>query len=165
MGEELPLEELGSALGVGYSGALGKYVLGLVLRMAGGKCLADSTSHRSKLVFLRHGDSVLHDRTACCSLVPRWSPLNDWALRWRPRCGSIQWSLRMLSGPVLQLEGLVVVAQAGHGATINSEEFLKFQAEQEFAAQHVELYMRYLKRDSRSGDIAFDKEQRSSKLR
>jgi len=33
------------------------------------------------------------------------------------------------------------------------EEFLKFQAEQEqFAAQHVELYMRYLKRDSRSGD-------------
>ena len=59
----------------------------------------------------------------------------------------------------------MVVAQAGHGATINSEEFLKFQAEQEFAAQHVELYMRYLKRDSRSGDIAFDKEQRSSKLR
>ena len=31
----------------------------------------------------------------------------------------------------------------GGGATINSEEFLKFQAEQEqFAAQHIELYVR-----------------------
>jgi fatty acid synthase subunit alpha len=68
----------------------------------------------------------------------------------------------MLSGPAFpsQLEGLEVVAQ---GATINSEEFFKFQAEQEqFAAQHVELYMRYLKRDSRSGHIAFDKEKTNS---
>jgi len=46
---------------------------------------------------------------------------------------------------------------------INSEEFLKFQAEQEqFVAQHVELYMRYLKRDSCSGHIAFDKEKTNS---
>ena len=31
----------------------------------------------------------------------------------------------------------------GGGTTINSEEFLKFQAEQEqFAAQHIELYVR-----------------------
>ena len=50
-GEELPLEELGSALGVGYSGALGKYMLGLVLRMAEGECLADSTSHRSNFSY------------------------------------------------------------------------------------------------------------------
>ena len=49
------------------------------------------------------------------------------------------------------------------GATINSEEFHKFQADQEqFAAQHIDLYMRYLKRDSRSGDIAFDKEKANS---
>ena len=48
----------------------------------------------------------------------------------------------MLSGPAFLslLEGLVV-AQAGHGATINSEEFLKFQVEQVFTAQHVELYI------------------------
>jgi fatty acid synthase subunit beta len=45
-------------------------------------------------------------------------------------------------------------------ATINSKEFLKFQAEQEkFAAQNIELYMHYLKRDSRSGKILFDKEK------
>jgi fatty acid synthase subunit beta len=36
-GEELPLEELGSALSVGHSGALGKYTSGLVSRMIGGK--------------------------------------------------------------------------------------------------------------------------------
>ena len=48
------------------------------------------------------------------------------------------------------------------GATINSEEFLKFQAEQEFAAQHVELYMQYLKHDSRSGSITFNREKANS---
>jgi fatty acid synthase subunit beta len=52
---------------------------------------------------------------------------------------------------------------AGGGATINSEEFLKFQADQEkFAAQHIELYMRYLKHDSQSGEILFDKEKANS---
>jgi fatty acid synthase subunit alpha, fungi type len=46
---------------------------------------------------------------------------------------------------------------------INSEEFIKFQADQEqLAAQHIELYMRYLKQDSRSCHIAFDKEKANS---
>ena len=36
-GEESPLEELGSALGVGYSEVLGKYTSGPVSRMVGGK--------------------------------------------------------------------------------------------------------------------------------
>ena len=36
-GEELPLEELVSALGVGFSGSLGKYSTGLVSRLVGGK--------------------------------------------------------------------------------------------------------------------------------
>ena len=31
--------------------------------------------------------------------------------------------------------------------------------QQEFAAQHVELYMRYLGRDSRAGEVAFDQEK------
>jgi hypothetical protein len=30
------------------------------------------------------------------------------------------------------------------------------------AAQHIELYMQYLKQDSRSGDITFDKEKANS---
>ncbi|CCO34690.1 fatty acid synthase subunit alpha, fungi type [Rhizoctonia solani AG-1 IB] len=52
---------------------------------------------------------------------------------------------------------------AAGGAVMNSEEFLKFQAEQHlFAAQHVELYMRYLKRDSRSGARAYDEEKENA---
>jgi len=51
----------------------------------------------------------------------------------------------------------------GGGAVINSEEFLKFQSDQQnFAAQHVELYMRYLGRDSRAGEVAFDQEKATS---
>jgi fatty acid synthase subunit alpha len=36
-GEELPLDELGAALNVGYGGALGKHTSGLVARLVGGK--------------------------------------------------------------------------------------------------------------------------------
>jgi fatty acid synthase subunit alpha len=43
---------------------------------------------------------------------------------------------------------------------INSKEF---QADQEkFAAQHIELYMRSLGRDSRAGELAFDQEKANS---
>ena len=46
---------------------------------------------------------------------------------------------------------------------MNSEEFLKFQAEQyEFAHQQINLYSRYLKRDPRQGEILFDKEKAAS---
>jgi fatty acid synthase subunit alpha len=46
------------------------------------------------------------------------------------------------------------------GAVMNSEEFLKFQAEQhEFAHQQINLYSRYLKRDPRQGEILYDKEK------
>ena len=41
----------------------------------------------------------------------------------------------------------------GGGAAMNSEEILKFQAEQhQFAAQQIEPHSRYLKKDSRAGD-------------
>lgn len=40
---------------------------------------------------------------------------------------------------------------------MNSEEFLKFRDEQHrFAAQQVEIYMRYLEKDSRAGERAHD---------
>jgi fatty acid synthase subunit alpha len=53
-------------------------------------------------------------------------------------------------------------AGGSQGATMIIEDFLKFQAEQgQLAAQHIKLYMRYLKRDFYSGDITF-KEQADS---
>jgi len=49
------------------------------------------------------------------------------------------------------------------GAVMNSEEFLKFQAEQyEFAHQQINLYSRYLKCDPHQGKILFDKEKTTS---
>ena len=43
------------------------------------------------------------------------------------------------------------------GVIINSEEFLKFESDQsKFIQQHIELYMRYLKKDSRAGENSFD---------
>ena len=43
------------------------------------------------------------------------------------------------------------------GVIINGEEFLKFEGDQnKFIQQHIELYMRYLKKDSRAGKNSFD---------
>jgi fatty acid synthase subunit alpha, fungi type len=46
---------------------------------------------------------------------------------------------------------------------MNSEKFLKFQAEQhEFTHQQINLYSRYLMRDPRQGEILYDKEKTRS---
>ena len=56
-GEELPLEELGSALGSGFSGALGKYSTGLISRVIGGKkCLVVLIRRLSRAISARTGD-------------------------------------------------------------------------------------------------------------
>jgi len=51
----------------------------------------------------------------------------------------------------------------GGGAVMNSEEFLKFQAEQhQFATQQIELHSHCLKKDSRAGDLKYDAEKANS---
>ena len=70
------------------------------------------------------------------------------------------------SGISLSVGGAVGGGGSGsQGAVINSEKFLELQAEQEqLSSQHIELYIRlgYIKRDSRSGDIASDKGKANS---
>ncbi len=65
-GEELPLEELGAALGSGHSGNLGKYSTGLVSRAIGGKMpggfnISSAKAHLSKTrgLGLQRADAVL----------------------------------------------------------------------------------------------------------
>ena len=165
-GEELPLEELGSALGVGHSGSLGKYTSGLVSRMVGGKMpggfnITSIKGHLSKAWGLgpSRSDGVLLLGT---TMEP--------AKRLGSEPEGKAW-LDTVVAAYAQRSGISLLAAGagggsnggGTGATINSEEFLKFQAEQEqFAAQHIELYMRYLKRDSRAGDMAYDREKANS---
>ncbi|KAF7965824.1 hypothetical protein HWV62_41719, partial [Athelia sp. TMB] len=166
-GEELPLEELGSALSQGYSGSLGKYTSGLVSRMVGGKMpggfnASSIKAHLAKTWGLgpARADGVLLLAT---TLEP--------AKRLGNEAEAKAW-LDTVVAAYAQRAGISLSSGAaggagggggGGGAVINSEEFLKFQAEQEqFAAQNIELYMRYLKRDSRAGDIAYDKEKATS---
>ncbi|KAI0046589.1 fatty acid synthase [Auriscalpium vulgare] len=165
-GEELPLEELGSSLANGHSGSLGKYTSGLVSRVIGGKMpggfnLSAVKSHLAKTWGLgpSRADSVLLVGT---TMEP--------AKRLGSEAEAKTW-LDSVAAVYAQRAGITLSSGAAAGgagggaggAVINSEEFLKFQAEQEeFAAQHVELYMRYLKRDSRAGNILYDKEKANS---
>ncbi|EGN98830.1 hypothetical protein SERLA73DRAFT_168429 [Serpula lacrymans var. lacrymans S7.3] len=162
-GEELPLDELGSGLGVGHSGALGKYTSGLVSRLIGGKMPGGFNSsaikgHLSKTwgIGSSRADAVLllgttmepPKRLGSEGEGKAW--LDVVVAAYAQRAG-----ISLSSGGAGGAGG-----SAAAGATINSEEFLKFRADQEqFAAQHVELYMRYLNRDSRAGEIAYDKEK------
>jgi fatty acid synthase subunit beta len=163
-GEELPLEELGSALGVGYSGALGKYTSGLVSCMVGGKMpggfnITSIKGHLSKAWGLgpSRSDGVLLLTTTMEPAKRLGSEAE--AKAW---LDTVVTAYAQRSGISLSVGG----ATGGEGVLKEQRSTArnsKFQADQEqFAAQHIELYMRYLKRDSRSGDIAFDKEKANS---
>jgi fatty acid synthase subunit alpha, fungi type len=165
-GEELPLEELGTALGVGYSGCLGKYTSGLVSRLVGSKMpggfnVSAIKSYLSKAWGLGplRADAVLllgatmepPKRLGAEAEAKAW--LDSVVALYAQRTG-----ISLSSG---------VASGAGGGGTggavINSEEFLKFQVEQEqFARQQIELYMRYLKQDSRAGELKYDVEKASA---
>ena len=165
-GEELPLDELGSALSGGFSGTLGKYSTGAVSRLVGGKMPGGFNAtaiktHLSKTWGLGplRADAVLLLAT---TLEPP------------KRLGNEVEAKAWLDGVVgvyAQRSGINLSSGAsgggggggGGGAVINSEEFLKFQADQyKFAQQHIELYSRYLGRDSRAGEILADKERQSA---
>ncbi|EIN09976.1 fatty acid synthase [Punctularia strigosozonata HHB-11173 SS5] len=160
-GEELPLEELGSSL-TG-TGGLGKYTSGLVSRLVGGKMpggfnISAIKSYLSKSWGLgpSRADGVLllgttmepPKRLGSEAEGKAW--LDSVVAAYAQRSG-----ISLSSGAAAGAGG-----GGGGGAVINSEEFLKFQAEQEqFVGQQIELFMRYLKKDSRAGELAYDKEK------
>jgi malonyl CoA-acyl carrier protein transacylase len=165
-GEELPLEELGAALGSGHSGNLGKYSSSLVSRAIGGKMpggfnISSAKAHLSKTWGLgpQRADAVLLIAT---TMEP--------AKRLGSEAEGKAW-LDAAAQAYAQRVGISLSTGGGgggsagssSGAVMNSEEFLKFQAEQhEFAYQQINLYSRYLKRDPRQGEILYDKERASS---
>ncbi|KAF9490473.1 fatty acid synthetase alpha subunit [Pleurotus eryngii] len=165
-GEELPLEELGSALGSGHSGSLGKYTAGLVSRMVGGKMPGGFNASAIK-TYLSKSWGLGPSRSDAVLLLgttlepPKRLGSEPEAKTW---LDSVVSAYAQRAGISLSAPGTGGAGGAsGGGAVINSEEFIKFQADQEqFAAQQIELYMRYLKRDSRAGEIAFDTEKATS---
>ncbi|KAF6759889.1 fatty acid synthetase alpha subunit [Ephemerocybe angulata] len=136
-GEELPLEELAS--GLGSSGSLGKYSAGLISRT-------------------RQWQDARWIQRLCHQVPPKRLGSEAEAKAW----------LDAIVPTYAQRAGISLSSQSsgggggggGGGAVINSEEFLQFQADQQrFAQQQIEVYMRYLGRDSRAGEIAFDSEK------
>ncbi|KAI6024835.1 hypothetical protein BKA83DRAFT_685883 [Pisolithus microcarpus] len=125
--------------------ALGKYTSGLISRMIGGKMPGGFNASAIK--------TYLSKSWGLGSYPRRWTWLDTIVSLYAQRSG-----ITLTSGGAGG-----AAAGAGGGAVINSEEFLKFQADQnKFVAQQVELYMRYLNRDSRAGEIAYDKEKATS---
>jgi fatty acid synthase subunit alpha, fungi type len=164
--KELPLEELGSALGSGFSGALGKYTTGLISRLIGGKMPGGFNSSAIK-TYLNKSWGLGSSRSDSVLLLgttlepPKRLASEAKGKSWLDGVVSIY---AQRSGISLSVPGTGGASGGGGGgAVINSEEFLKFQSDQQkFAAQHVELYMRYLGRDSRAGEVAFDEEKATS---
>jgi fatty acid synthase subunit alpha len=160
-GEELPLDELGSSLGSGYSGQLGKHTTGLISRLIGGKMpggfnLTAIKGYLSKtwgLGPLRSDGVLLLGLTMD---PPKRLGSEAEAKTWLDSVTAVyarSAGISLSSGGTAGSGG-----GSGGGPVVNSEEFIKFQAAQhEFAKQQVELYMRYLDLDTRAGHRDIEK--------
>ena len=131
-GEELPVEELSTALGVGFSGNLGKCTTGFVSRLVGGKMPGGSDLSAIESYLLKgwglgpqRADGVLLGTAAN---VKAWL---DGVVTLYAQHSGITLSSTSSGGS----DG-----RGGGGGVMNSEEFLKFQAEQyQFAYQRIRL--------------------------
>ena len=155
-GEELPLSELGAALGQSYAGTLGKHTAGLVSRMIGSKMpggfgLSAAKAHLGKTWGLGPGriDAVL--------LV---GLTQEPAKRLGGEADAKTW-FDTVAQSYAQTAGISLSTGGGGGGgggggaagmMIDSEQLDKMQAGQDnFVSQQVEVLMRYLGRDSRTG--------------
>ncbi|KAG2075617.1 hypothetical protein BDR04DRAFT_1213126 [Suillus decipiens] len=139
-----PLEELGSALSIGHSGVLGKYTSDLVSHLISGKMPSGFNSPVIKTHLVKtwglgpsRTDGVLLLRTTTEPAKHLSSEAEGKA--WLDTVVTIY---AQHSGISLSSGGAGGASSSSRGgAIINSEEFLKFHAEQEqFATQHSELY-------------------------
>lgn len=165
-GEELPLDELGAAMNVGYAGTLGKHTSGLVSRMISGKMpggfnITAARGHISKT----WGLGPLRTDAALLLGITMEPP---------KRLGSEAEAKTWLDSVVAayaQQSGISLSSGGGGGgggaasggAVINSEEFVKFQADQEeFTSQQIDLLMRHIKKDGRAGERLYEQEKLNS---
>jgi fatty acid synthase subunit beta len=162
--EDLPLDELGSALGVGYS-ALGKHAMALTNRMVAGKFpggfnISAARAHLNKQWGLgpMRTDSALF--FGILSEPPKRLGSEAEA---KAFLDSLANSYASYSGISLAAPGAGGAAGGGGGgAVMNSEEFDAFVAKQEEHAQReIELLSRYLNKDPREGDKRADLEKAS----
>ncbi|KAL7423454.1 hypothetical protein Q5752_001034 [Cryptotrichosporon argae] len=166
-GEDLPLDELGAALSVGYA-SLGKHAMALTNRMVAGKFpggfnISAARAHLNKTWGLGplRADSALF-----------FGILSEPA----KRMGSEAEAKAFLDGiaqTYASYSGISLSSASagggggggGGGAVMNSEEFDKFVIKQEEQAEReIELLSRYLGRDPRAGEKKADLEKASAEV-
>lgn len=160
--EDLPLDELGAALGVGYAG-LGKHAMALTNRMIGGKFpggfnITAARSHLNK----QWGLGPLRSDSALFFGILSEPP---------KRLGSeaeAKAFLDALAQSYASYSGISLSTGSaggsggggGGGAVMNSEEFDAFVLKQaEHAQREIELLSRYLGKDHREGAKRADEEK------
>lgn len=165
--EDLPLDELGAALGVGYA-ALGKHAMALTNRMIGSKMpggfnISAARSHLNKQWGLGplRTDSALF--FGILSEPPKRLGSESEA---KGFLDALAQSYASYSGISLSTAGSGGGGGGGGGgAVMNSEEFDAFVAKQnEQAQREIELLSRYLGKDPRAGDMKAEAEKVCSPL-
>ncbi|KDN47732.1 hypothetical protein K437DRAFT_273590 [Tilletiaria anomala UBC 951] len=153
-GEELPVEELGAALNMGYSGTLGKYTSGLVSRLVGSKLpggfnLSSLKSHLNKAWGLgpSRTDGVL--LIAITQEPAKRLGSEPEAKAW---LDSLVQAYASTAGISLNQGGSGGGGGGGGGAAISSEELDKLRAqEHEHARRQIQILQRYLGEDGKAG--------------
>lgn len=152
-GEELPLEELGAALNIGYSGTLGKHTMGLVTKlinskMPGGFNLTSLKSHLQKVWGLGPGrtDGVL---LVCITQEPAKRLGSE--LEAKAFLDSVVAAYASQAGISLsQGGGGSGSGGSGGGTNISSEELEKIQGRHNaHALRQIETLERFLGKDRR----------------
>lgn len=160
--EEMPMEELGSAFQSSYNGKLGKHTNGLISRLMGSKMpggfgMSAVKNHLSKSWGL--GPARI-EGVLLTAVTMEPSKRLGGESEAKSFLDSVVHSYAQRSGITLSQTGVAAGSGGGTGvggATINSEEFEKFQTRQDFfVSQQVEVLMRYLNKDSRDGHRLHD---------
>ena len=163
--EDLPLDELGAALNVGYSG-LGKHAMALTNRMAaskfpGGFNISAARGYLNK----QYGLGPLRTDSALFFGILSEPPKRLGSeVDAKAFLDALAKSYASYSGISLSTGGAGggAAGGGGGGAVMNSEEFDKFVSKQEEHVQReIELLSRYLGKDPRAGDKRADTEKAS----
>lgn len=164
-GEDLPLDELGAALGVGYVG-LGKHAMALTNRMVaskfpGGFNITAARTHLNKQWGL---GPLRTDAALFFGILSEPAKRLGSEAEAKAFLDQLAQSYASYSGISLSAPGSGGGGGGGGagGAVMNSEEFDAFVLKQEVHAQReIELLSRYLAKDVRAGEKKADKEKAS----
>jgi len=160
--EDLPLDELGAALGVGYAG-LGKHAMALTNRMISGKFpggfnITAARAHLNKQWGL---GPLRSDSALFFGILSEPAKRMGSEAEGKAFLDALAQSYAAYSGISLAAPGAAGGGGGGGGgAVMNSEEFDAFVLKQaEHAQREIELLSRYLGKDPRAGDKAAREEK------